>query len=98
MKNQGNETVWYEIATLINALPPDERQHYRREVRRWVHDLGHYVGLIRTSEGLLRREAMSGQAADKDLLDIVRDAAVRLVEMLPEIRELGEAIDNDDSN
>jgi len=92
MPKTEENTVWEDIATLINALPRAERRRYYEGVRRWGHELGHNIGLIRTSEGLLRREMEDAQEADTELLDIIRDAANQLLEMMAEIRCLGEAI------
>ncbi len=94
MPDQEIETIWREIAALVNTLPPDERRRYNAAIRRWVHDLGHYIGLIRTSEGLIRREAQEGKGVDMELLDIVQNATQHLVAMLAEIRTLGDTIDD----
>jgi hypothetical protein len=87
--------VWQELAALINRQPPEARRRYREALRRWTHDLGHNIGLVRTSEGLMRREMQqTASPADTELLDIIGGAARSLMAMLAEIRQLPEHIDD----
>ncbi|HFC09846.1 MAG TPA: hypothetical protein ENJ54_08380 [Chloroflexi bacterium] len=95
METQGQANVWQELAELVNALPLEERRRLRDALRRWTHDLGHNIGLVRTSEGLMRREMeQAALVVDTELLDIIGGAARSLMELLAEVRQLPEHIDD----
>ncbi len=95
MATNRQANVWQELAALINAQPLEERQRYREALRRWTHDLGHNIGLVRTSEGLMRREMKEDAlVVDTELLDIIEGAARSLMELLAEVRQLPEHIDD----
>ncbi len=86
--------MWLELATLINQQPLQERLRYREAIRRLVHDLGHNIGLVRTSEGLIRREAEAkGLMVDDELLDVIHRAVQDLTDLLATLRLFGDAID-----
>ncbi|GEM_PF-2666168 len=95
MEPDGQANIWRELAALVNQQPLAERRRYREALRRWTHDLGHHIGLVRTSEGLMRREMTQDAAADAELLDIIGGAARSLMELLAEIRQLPEHIDDE---
>jgi len=95
VETQGQANVWQELATLVNALPLEDRRRLRDALRRWTHDLGHNIGLVRTSEGLMRREMdQAALVVDTELLDIIGGAARSLMELLAEVRQLPEYIDD----
>ncbi len=95
METEGHTNVWQELAELVNALPLEERRRLRDALRRWAHDLGHNIGLVRTSEGLMRREMeQAALVVDTELLDIIGGAARSLMELLAEVRQLPEYIDD----
>jgi len=91
------QTIWREIAALINQLPPETRQHYRRAIRRWMHDMGHHIGLVRTSESLIRRMASECPCTDIELLDIIDRAGEKMSILLAEAQALGSDIENDEA-
>ena len=96
MNDPGPFDVWQELATLINAQPLEARRRYRDALRQWTHDLGHHIGLVRTSEGLMRREMrQKAGAVDTELLDIIGGASRTLMALLAEIRQLPERIDDE---
>ncbi len=92
----GHETIWHDIGVVLNDLPPDARHRYREAVRQWVHDLGHHVGLITTSVGLLRQESQANPqaAVDEELLSIIEEAGRALRELLAQLRQLPDTIDD----
>ncbi len=93
MTDQAQE-VWLELAALVNQRPPEERLRYREAIRSLVHDLGHNIGLVRTSEGLIRREAeANGLVVDEELLDIIHQAVLDLTDLLAVLRAFGDAVD-----
>lgn len=91
------EAVWHDIGMVLNALPPETRHRYRAALRYCIHDLGHHLGLITTSVGLLRREQQRNpqEAVDEELLNIIEDAAQALTVLLAQIRQLPDTIDDD---
>lgn len=97
MDEREQVNVWQELAALINQQPLEVRRRYREALRRWTHDLGHNIGLVRTGAGLMRREMTSGAlVVDTELLDIIGSAARTLMELLAEVRQLPEYIEDMD--
>ena len=84
--------AWHDLAQLINQQPAEERQRYRTAFRRFSHDMGHNIGLIRTSEGLLRQTSEPA-CLDEELLGIIREGASGLMRLLDTLRALSEAIE-----
>ncbi len=75
-------TAWLSLAEQANHMPDAARQALRAQLRRFNHDFGDRIGMIRAAEAILRRDAQKGQLADEEILDILRDAASDLVELL----------------
>ncbi len=82
----------HELAQLINQRPAAERLRYQAALRRFSHDMGHNIGLIRTSEGLLRQTSEPA-CLDEELLGIIREGASGLTRLLDTLRALSEAIE-----
>lgn len=79
--------AWLQVAELLHQAPPEARQELCQHLRRFNHDLGDRLGMIRTAEALLRREAQQGQPADEEILTIVRTAVNDLIELLHILQE-----------
>ncbi len=95
--SEEQRTVWHEIADVLNQLPLEERRHFREAIRRWLHDMGHEIGLVRTSESLIRRMAPNCQCTDMELLDIIRQAGEGMKVLLAEAQALGSNIEDGES-
>ncbi len=85
--------TWQQVAGLINTLPAPQRRALQEALRHFNHDLGDRVGLIRSAESLLRRDLeMKGGSCDVELMDIVRNAAQDLQEMVRILQAFAQAI------
>lgn len=85
--------TWRQVALLINRLPPEHRRALKERVRYFNHEMGDRVGLVRSAEALLRRESQeSPEECDPELLDIIRNAANDLYELLQILRAFAQEI------
>lgn len=84
--------AWQEVAACLNRLPPERRAALKERIRHFNHDLGDRVGLVRSAEALLRREAQAG--CDLELLDIIRNAAGDLYTLLQILRAFAQNIED----
>lgn len=73
--------VGKELAALIETLPKDERDRYRRGIGGLVHDLRQTIGIIFTAEQLLR-ESPRPISQDAELLDAINNANKRAMSIL----------------
>lgn len=87
--------AWQEVAACLNRLPAEQRAVLKERIRHFNHDLGDRVGLVRTAEALLRRDAQESQAGcDLELLDIIHNAASDLYALLQLLRAFAQHIDD----
>ncbi len=87
--------AWQQVAQLVNRLSPEQRQRLKASIRHFNHDLGDRVGLIRSAEALLRRDAQAGPApCDQELMDIIHNAALDLNQLLQMLRAFAQAIED----
>lgn len=87
--------AWQEVAAWLNRLPPERRAALKERIRHFNHDLGDRVGLVRSAEALLRRDAQESQAGcDPELLDIIRNAASDLYALLQMLRAFAQSIED----
>ena len=91
--------LWDELIDLADQLPDEKRQELLALIRVYIHEVRHTIGLITSSEALLRRdlEGKPGAAEAQVLLDIISIAAKRLTHMLADTAQsLGEGMNNSD--
>lgn len=92
---------WNELAEMINALPPEDRQRFRQTIGKFMHDMRHTLGLIINSQDLLRRDMME-KAMITDpvsLLNIIKMAGMRGNALLNDlVEEFANRIDVDGYN
>ncbi len=93
MKAESN-SVWEELAALINSRPEEERKRYFEGIRRFKHDLQNALGMISTAEKLMEREGRSNPEfkVDWELLGIIKEGADEAFALLAEIAQFAEAI------
>ena len=77
--------VWQEIASMINSLPPDQRQKYQRALLLFVHDLRQSLGIIYSAETLLRRKITEDE--DIEILNMIRSANKKAVNIVTEFAQ-----------
>ncbi len=87
--------AWQQVAQLVNRLPVEQRQQLKATLRHFNHDLGDRIGLIRSAEALLRRDAQAGSApCDPELMEIIHNAALDLNDLLQMLRAFAQAIED----
>ena len=66
--------------SLINDLPPEQREQYRQSVGAFMHDMKHTLGLIVNANELVRREIKGCQKEHKaiEMIDIIKTGRIFL--------------------
>ena len=70
-----------ELANLIEALPPEEQEHFIRGIGKLVHDLRQAIGIIYTADTLLLRKPELNPE-DAELMQAIERASMRAVAIL----------------
>jgi signal transduction histidine kinase len=70
-----------ELANLIEALPPDEKELFQRRIGMLVHDLRQAIGIVYTADSMLLRKA-DNNPEDVELMQAIERASKRAVSIL----------------
>lgn len=84
------KAAWRKTAQALGSLPAKERAALKETLRHFNHDMGDRAGLVRSAEVLLRRQTAS--SCDLELLDIIRQAAQDLLDLIQVLREFTQSI------
>ena len=93
--SQKHLEIWDDLADLVNQLPLEERQRYRKNLGKFMHDLHNTLALITNSEDLIRRDFRERDDVDSvmDLINIVKTATRRArVHLTDIIKSFGDQI------
>lgn len=76
----GHSQSWQEIAALINDLPLEQREQYRRSLGAFMHDMKHTLGLIVNANELVSREIKKCPEEHKavEMIDIIKIGSKQL--------------------
>jgi hypothetical protein len=87
--------LWDALVALVNYLPEDERQEMQTNLKEYIHELRHTIGLITSAQALLQRDLSTREdrADILMLLDIISIAANRLTNLVANnLQHVGEDI------
>jgi len=76
-------TIWEDLSSLIDSLPPEERKTAYVKLQTWVHDLRGNLGVVYTSIGLLERHSSPEQ---HEILQLMRENFHPIMASLEEIQ------------
>jgi glutathione S-transferase len=77
-------TIWEEIAAMIDTLPVEEQERIRAAMREWTHDLRGSLGVVFSAVGVLERRYKADNAA---LFDAARNGAKATMAALDELKK-----------
>jgi hypothetical protein len=72
--------LFQELAELVNQQPKEKREHTRRLIGEFLHDIKHQLGLITGANAVILRELSSEQEPNKSLemIEISGDASMTI--------------------
>ena len=81
ISQEQSKDAWKVLASLVNAMPAEERTRQRVEIGKLVHDLRQAMGIASSSEAVLRRDA-NLPPEDMELLNLIRSSVKRALALL----------------
>jgi len=86
MQTTDLKVVWKDLASLIDALPEDEKARYLGAIRILIHDLRQNIAITQSAEALLRR-SIPATPDNLELLDSIRVADRRAIELVSDLAQ-----------
>lgn len=79
------KTIWEDLGSLIDTLPPEEQDQYRAKLQTWVHDFRGKLGVSFSAIGILERR---GGPEMQEILQMMRENFKQTLADLEEIRQV----------
>ncbi|MBN1147465.1 MAG: hypothetical protein JXA78_09425 [Anaerolineales bacterium] len=81
------QDAWQDLASLIEALPMEEKVRFQNAIRMLSHDLRQNIAITQGAEALLRR-SIPGTPENLELLDSIRIANQRVIGLVTDLIKL----------
>jgi hypothetical protein len=78
--DEQDQTVFLQLAELVNSLPPEKRVSIRHFLGEYTHDLKHLIGLVTGANALITRQQSGNANSDvfEEMLAMIEDAAKQI--------------------
>lgn len=72
--------MWQDLAEVLNRLPIEDQEAYRKVLGEYLHDMKHTLGLITNANEILRRDV--GERPERsrslEMINIIHTGALQL--------------------